>query len=497
MCPGIHTGCHAAGRTRAQELSTSTTFFLRNLATTVVGMPVDYPDALELAQRIPSDFTMGVATSSWQIEGASSSRGRSIWDEFSETPGRVRDGATADPACDHLAHISEDVNLLARLGVDAYRFSFSWPRLIPEGTGSVSATGLGVYDRLVDEMSERGITPYATLYHWDLPQVLQEKGGWLHPDSHKWFADYCYLVGEHFGDRIDTMATLNEPWVSAFLGYASGVHAPGVKNPAASLEVFYRLMVASGHGIQALKSTSVGKPGIVLNLTTIIAEDEDVAPAAQVMDGLQNRMFLDLLAGRPLPADVLEATQAITDWSFVTGEGLALAAEPITWLGVNYYTPTRVGSRGVDAGKTVGQESSVYPGISGVSFVPKTPHTAMGWEIHAESLTTTLVTTAERLPGVPLYVTENGAAFDDVVSEEGIHDNKRIAYYRDHISAALDAKDQGVDLRGYFAWSLFDNLEWAEGWTKRFGIVRVDADTQLRTLKDSAHFLREVFTSRS
>ena len=460
-------------------------------------MPVAYRDALELAQRIPSGFTMGVATSSWQIEGASASRGRSIWDEFSETPGRVLDGATADPACDHLARITEDVDLIAGLGVDAYRFSFSWPRLMPEGTGPVSATGLDVYNRLVDEVSERGLTPFATLYHWDLPQVLQEKGGWLHPDSHKWFADYCYFVGEHFGDRIDTMATLNEPWVSAFLGYASGVHAPGVKNPAASLKVFYRLMVASGHGMQALKAASIGNPGIVLNLTTIIAEDEEVAPAAQVIDGLQNRMFLDLLAGRPLPADVVDATKAITDWSFVTGEGLAMAAEPITWLGINYSTPTRVSSRKADAGNIVGQESSVYPGVTGVSFVPKAPRTAMGWEIKAESLTTTLVTTAERLPGVPLYVTENGAAFDDVVSEDGIHDSSRITYYRDHIAAALDAKDQGVDLRGYFAWSLFDNLEWAEGWTKRFGVIRVDADTQLRTLKDSAHFLREVFTSRS
>jgi len=458
-------------------------------------MAVDIQRAHDLAARIPSDFVLGFATSSWQIEGSSQSRGRSIWDDFSETPGKVLDGATADPACDHLNHIPDDLDLIKDLGAKAYRFSFSWPRVIPDGTGSVSATGLDAYDRIVDGVLKRGITPYATLYHWDLPSALQEKGGWLNPDSDRWFADYAHLVAEHFGDRIDTFATLNEPWVSAFLGYAAGIHAPGEKNAAASLEVFYRLMVASGHGIQALRAAGAKNPGLVLNLTTIIAEDDEVAEQAQLIDGLQNRMFLDLLAGRGLPDDVVEGTSSITDWAFVTPQGLDMAAEPLEWLGINYYTPTRVASTGEDAGKIVGQGDSVYPGITGVSFVPKNPRTAMGWEIHAESLTTTLVATAERLPGVPLYVTENGAAFDDVVTPEGIHDLPRVDYYDSHIHAALDARDQGVDLRGYFPWSLFDNLEWAEGWTKRFGVVRVDADTQKRTPKDSALFLREVYSS--
>ena len=460
-------------------------------------MAVDIQRAHDLAARIPSDFVLGFATSSWQIEGSSQSRGRSIWDDFSETPGKVLDGATADPACDHLNNIPDDLDLIKDLGAKAYRFSFSWPRVIPDGTGSVSATGLDAYDRIVDGVLERGITPYATLYHWDLPSALQEKGGWLNPDSDRWFADYAHLVAEHFGDRIDTFATLNEPWVSAFLGYAAGIHAPGEKNAAASLEVFYRLMVASGHGIQALRAAGAKNPGLVLNLTTIIAEDDEVAEQAQLIDGLQNRMFLDLLAGRGLPDDVVEGTSSITDWAFVTPQGLDMAAEPLEWLGINYYTPTRVASTGEDAGKIVGQGDSVYPGITGVSFVPKNPRTAMGWEIHAESLTTTLVATAERLPGVPLYVTENGAAFDDVVTHDGIHDLPRVDYYDSHIHAALDARDQGVDLRGYFAWSLFDNLEWAEGWTKRFGVVRVDADTQKRTPKDSALFLREVYSSVS
>ena len=451
--------------------------------------------AHSIAARIPRDFTLGVATSSWQIEGSSESRGRSIWDDFSETPGKVVDGATADPACDHLNHMEKDLDLIQGLSANAYRFSFSWPRVIPEGTGTISHAGLDVYDRLVDGILDRGLTPFATLYHWDLPSALQERGGWLNPDSHRWFADYAQLMGERFADRITSVATLNEPWVSAFLGYSAGIHAPGFRDGAASLEVFYRLMVASGHGIGALRACGISNPGLVLNLTTIIAEDEDVQPQATLIDGLQNRIFLDLLAGRGLPEDVRLATSSLTDWSFVSDEGLSVAAEPLSWLGINYYTPTRVASAGGSAGKIVGQGPSVYPGISDVAFTPREPRTAMGWEIHAPSLTNTLVDTAARLPGVPLYVTENGAAFDDVVSASGIHDENRVSYYAEHISAALDALEQGVDLRGYFAWSLFDNLEWAEGWTKRFGIIRVDADSQARTPKDSAHFLREIYSS--
>lgn len=446
-----------------------------------------------LTSRVPADFVRGFATSSWQIEGSSHARGRSIWDDFSETPGKVLDGATADPACDHLNHISEDLDLIRDLGANAYRFSFSWPRIIPQGVGEPSAQGLAVYDKIVDGVLERGLTPYATLYHWDLPSALQEKGGWLNPDSAEWLADYASLVAEHFSDRVETFSTLNEPWVSAFLGYSAGIHAPGIRDEAQSLEVMYRLMVASGSGMQALKAAGIAQPGLVLNLTEIIAEDDEVRPQAVIIDGLQNRIFLDLLAGRGLPEDVVAATSDLTDWSFVSDAGLATAAEPITWLGVNYYTPTRVASAGALPGKIVGQDPSVYPGVTDVAFVPREPRTAMGWEINAPSLTTTLVQTSERLPGVPLYVTENGGAFDDTVEQDGIHDVERVSYYDAHLHAAFDARDQGVDLRGYFAWSLFDNLEWAEGWTKRFGVVRVDAETQKRTPKDSALFLRDVY----
>lgn len=458
-------------------------------------MPVDSQRAHEIAERIPPHFTLGVATSSWQIEGSSNTRGPSIWDDFANTPGRILDGAIADPACDHLNSIESDLDLIAGLNANAYRFSFSWPRVLPDGVGAPSSRGLGVYDRIVDNALERGLTPFATLYHWDLPSALQAKGGWLNPDSQHWFADYAHLMGEHFGDRVDTFATLNEPWVSAFLGYAAGIHAPGERNAAASLEVFYRLMVASGGGLRALRDAGVKNPGLVLNLTTIIAEDESVAEQAELIDGLQNTMFLDVLAGRGIPERVREGTSSITDWSFLSQEGLDLAAEPVDWLGINYYTPTRIASAGSEAGKIVGQSASVYPGVRGVAFVPKEPRTAMGWEIHPPSLTTTLLATAKRLPGVPLYVTENGGAFEDVVKPTGIHDQQRVDYYAEHLHAALDAVDAGVDLRGYFAWSLFDNLEWAEGWTKRFGIIRVEEGVPERRIKDSALFLREVFSS--
>jgi len=460
-------------------------------------MPVDSQRAREIAERIPEGFSLGVATSSWQIEGASDQRGRSIWDDFADTPGRIVDGASADPACDHLNHIEADLDLVAGLGANAYRFSFSWPRVLPNGVGAPSRKGLDVYDRLVDNALERGLTPFATLYHWDFPSTLHEKGGWLNPDSQHWFADYAHLMGEHFGDRVDTFATLNEPWVSAFLGYAAGVHAPGEQNPAASLEVFYRLMVASGHGIRALREAGVKNPGIVLNLTTVIADDEGVAEQAMQIDALQNTMFLDLLAGRGLPEIVIDQTAGITDWSFVTPEGLEYAATPVSWLGINYYTPTRIASPGGSSERIVGQNPLVYPGVRDVAFVSREPKSAMGWEIHPESLTTTLVATHQRLPGVALYVTENGGAFEDVVEVSGIHDTERVAYFADHLHAALDAVDQGVDLRGYFAWSLFDNLEWAEGWTKRFGIIRVVEGVPQRTLKDSALFLREVFSGHA
>ncbi|CAB4594709.1 MAG: beta-glucosidase [Actinobacteria bacterium] len=451
-----------------------------------------------LSQRIPDGFILGTATSSWQIEGDSTGRGSSIWDDFAAVAGNIKDGTTADPACDHVNRLDTDLELLGWLGVDAYRFSFSWPRIFRTGEGELNQSGLDFYDRLIDGLLERGIKPAATMYHWDLPSTFGDQGGWTWAPIVDRFGDYAEALANRYADRVDSWATLNEPWVSACLGYATTIHAPGAGDPARGFEAAYRLLHAHGRAVDVLRSHNAPNVGTVLNLTTIIDDDGKSDYGRQIIDGLQNRIFLDPLAGRGIPIDIIEATAGITDWSFVTDEGLTEIARPIDWLGINYYTPARIAqSTASDKGFIVGQNTDVYPGSPLVEFVPREPRTEMGWEIHAESLTTTLVDTAERLPGVPLFITENGGAFPDDEHVDGrVNDLDRVDYIESHINAALDARDRGVDLRGYFAWSLMDNIEWAEGLLKRFGIVHVDPETQVRTPKSSAYFLRAVIAAR-
>lgn len=446
-----------------------------------------------LSKRIPSNFVVGVATASWQIEGDSAGRGRSIWDDFADVPGNIADGTKADPACDHVNRLETDLELLKALGVDAYRFSISWPRVMPGGR-SLNNAGVDFYERLIDGLLTRGIKPVATLYHWDLPSELQAVGGWQNKDIYGYFSDYADQMSRKFGDRVAMWATFNEPWVSAFLGYATKIHAPGIGNPAAGLEAAYNLMVSHGHAMQVLRDNKVNAPGIVLNLTEVIAEDASVSNIADHVDSLQNRFWLDILAGRGISAELMTRTSSITDWSFVDEADLGLAAEPIDWLGINYYTPFRlVPSELNGSSGAVGQDFSLFPGTpTGAAMRPLEPRTEMGWEIHAPSMTATLLQTSERLPGVPLYITENGAAFDDKLEDGQVLDFDRVDYYLKHINAALDAKDQGADLRGYFAWSLMDNIEWAEGLAKRFGIVYVDHATQVRTPKLSAELISAI-----
>lgn len=452
-----------------------------------------------LAQRIPPDFRIGAATSAWQIEGSSQSRGRSIWEDFSAVPGNIRDGATADPACDHVNRWEEDLNLLSWLGVDSYRFSVSWPRVIPSGVGEIDHAGLAFYDHLIDGLLARRIEPILTIYHWDLPSALQTHGGWNWDGIADAFAQYTEVLAEKFSDRVSMWATLNEPWCSAFLGYADRVMAPGIGDAAAGFEAAYRLMVAHARSVEVLRRHNANNVGVVLNLTTFIAEDNGARPAANHMDGIMNRLWLDLLAGRGLPTDIVENSREFTDWSFVNNEDLASISAPIDWLGINYYNPQRIASHGVDGSLGVGngQRLAAFPGTPPISFVPKGPLTEMGWEMDAPSLVTTLVTTQERLPGVPIYITENGGAFPDSIRDGVIDDQDRVDYYASHIDAALQAREGGVDLRGYFAWSLLDNLEWAEGWTKRFGLFHVDRTTQKRTAKTSAYFFRELISRRA
>jgi len=453
--------------------------------------------ATELLKRIPREFTLGVATASWQIEGDSQGRGTSIWDDFAAVPGNIKDGTKADPACDHVNRLEEDLDILADLGVDAYRFSVSWPRVMP-GHQAPSSSGIDFYNRLIDGLLARDIKPVLTAYHWDLPSELEAKGGWLNQDIHNYFAEYVDLLAKNYGDRVDRWATFNEPWVSAYLGYATKMHAPGLGVPAAGLESAYRLMTAHGAGMTVLRDHKVSSPGIVLNLTTVISEDQAAEPAREHIDSLQNKFWLDLLAGRGVSEALMAGTQDITDWSFVDQDQLSSIAQPIDWLGINYYTPIRVSSQATGQEPSAqGQDFSLYPGTpTGFQMASRDPRTEMGWEIYAPAMTSTLLQTSERLPGVPLYITENGGAFDDQLVNGEIHDQDRVDYYLNHIAAALDAKDQGVDLRGYFAWSLMDNIEWAEGLEKRFGIYYVDPTDQERIAKDSAKLIQYLAKNR-
>ncbi|MFJ6672687.1 GH1 family beta-glucosidase [Actinosynnema sp. NPDC091369] len=444
--------------------------------------------------RFPPDFLWGAATASFQIEGATGvdGRGPSIWDTFATRPGAVLGGDTGEPACDHYHRYASDVELMAELGLGAYRFSVAWPRVQPLGAGRVEPRGLAFYDRLVDEVLGKGIQPVATLYHWDLPQALEDHGGWRNRDTAHRFAEYAALVHERLADRVTAWTTLNEPWCSAFLGYANGVHAPGVVDPKASLEAAHHLLLGHGLATQAMRAQAPAdhRFSIVLNFCALVADDDEASrEAARKVDGLQNRLFLDPLAGRGYPRDVVEDTAWLGDWTAVVRDGdLDVIATPIDWMGVNYYSPTRVAAAADPLVVTGGP----FPGLRGVEFLPPRGEvTGMGWEVDASGLTG-LLRRLQRDVGVPLVVTENGSAFPDVVEDGQVVDEARTRYLVDHLRAVHAAIAAGVDLRGYFAWSLLDNFEWAEGYSQRFGIVHVDYDTQVRTVKRSGRTLARV-----
>ncbi len=450
-----------------------------------------------MALEIPGGFELGAATAAWQIEGDVAGRGRCIWDDFADVPGAIVDGATGEPACDHVHRLEEDLDLLSWLGVDAYRFSISWPRILPTGVGEVSSEGLGFYDRLVDGLLARGIRPVATLYHWDLPSPLEAAGGWPVRDTAYRFADYAEVVAERFADRVDRWATLNEPWCSAFLGYCSGTFAPGRRDPEASLASIYHLMLGHGLAVERLRAAGARNVGIVLNLIPVVAEEPAMEATARHIDGLQNRIVLDLLAGRGVTAEVRESCAAVTDWAFVRPEDDPVLSAPIDWLGENYYTVYRVAPAGADDAEAVGQETAAIPACPPMRFAPRDPVTDMGWEILPSGLETALRMATDALPGVPLWVCENGAAVGETTDATGVHDPIRTEYIRDHLEVLMRMREKGFDVRGYYVWSLLDNLEWASGWTKKFGIIRVDPATGTRTVKDSAVWYRDLIASRT
>jgi beta-glucosidase len=448
---------------------------------------------------MPAGFLWGAATAAYQVEGAASADGRgpSIWDTFSRTPGMVRGGGTGDVAADHYHRYRMDVALMAELGLTAYRFSVAWPRIQPTGRGPADRRGLDFYRRLVDELLARGIEPWPTLYHWDLPQALEDAGGWPERDTAERFAEYAALVHDALGDRVRTWTTVNEPWCAAFLGYASGEHAPGRQEPAASLRAAHHLLLGHGLAARAIRAGR-GDPQVALCLNLYGVQPASGAEAdvdaARRIDGLQNRFFLDaVLLGR-YPADVLADTAALTDFGHVRDGDLGTIAEPLDALGVNYYSrlvaAAGAGQPGGRPGPAGGDRllPSAFPASESVGFVPRgLPTTAMDWEIHAGGLTEVLTRVATEYPAPPLYVTENGAAFADTVTADGrVHDRERTAYLASHLAACRDAIAAGVDLRGYFVWSFLDNFEWAWGYDMRFGVVYVDFASQRRVLKDSA-----------
>ena len=457
------------------------------------------PDYRDWGLQFPAYFLIGSATAAYQIEGAAQEDGRgpSIWDTFSHTPGRVVAGDTGDVADDHYHRLDSDLDLMAELGLEAYRFSIAWPRIQPDGSGAVNPAGIDFYSRLIDGLVARGIRPIATLYHWDLPQPLEDSGGWTNRATAFHFAEYAAIVGAAFGDRVAVWTTLNEPWCSAFLGYGSGAHAPGRSDPLAALQAVHHLNLAHGLALQALRRVVTGDPqySATLNFHVIRGDHATSPEAIRRIDALANRAFTGPMLSGSYPPDLLEDTASITDWSFVLPGDLSLIHQPLDFLGVNYYSTATVRlwdgtnrKQNADGHKNVG--GSPWPGSEQVEFlVQDGPYTAMGWNIAPDGLEELLVSLHRAHPGLPLIITENGAAFDDTVAGNLVDDPERIDYLRRHFTAAHRAMARGVDLRGYLVWSLLDNFEWGYGYSKRFGIVHVDFATQQRTVKGSGKWL--------
>jgi beta-glucosidase len=458
-------------------------------------------------RAFPTGFVFGSATAAYQVEGgaAEGGRGPSIWDTFAHTPGAVTGGDTGDVACDHFHRWRSDVDLMSELGLAAYRFSIAWPRILPTGRGTVNRAGIDFYSRLVDRLLDKGISPVATLYHWDLPQALEDAGGWPARDTAAAFADYAAVMGEALGDRVDTWITLNEPWCSAYLGYGQGGHAPGRQDPASALAAVHHLNLAHGRAVTALRATTPAgsRIAVTLNFHVPRGVGDRGAEAVRRIDAVANRAFTSPMLGGEYDADLVADTASVTDWSFVRGGDVAEIHQPIDVLGVNYYATVNVGlaepgtvrkAARHDGHKQIGT-GTAWPGLAGeVEFLPTAgPHTAMGWNIDPDGLTELLVSLRDRFPQQPLMITENGAAFEDGVTPDGrVEDSDRVDYLRQHVAAAHRALELGVDLRGYFVWSLLDNFEWGYGYSKRFGIVRVDFDTQQRTVKSSGRWFGEL-----
>jgi beta-glucosidase len=436
----------------------------------------------------PADFLWGAATSAYQIEGSplADGAGPSIWHEFAHTPGRTCDGNTGDVACDHYRRYRDDVALMGKLGLNAYRFSISWSRVLPEGRGRVNLSGLGFYERLVDALLEQGIQPMLTLYHWDLPAALDRLGGWLNPDSAHWFADYAQLLFRALDDRVRLWVTLNEPWVVVDGGYLHGVLAPGQRNVFAAPRASHHLLRAHAAAVQAYRAAGRHQIGLVVNLEPKYPATETAEDLAATMraDAYWNRQYLDPVFLGAYPPELPEIFGAA--WPAFPDADLDFIRQPLDFLGVNYYSR-----------QVVRNDPQDWPLQAARVRQPQQTYTSLNWEVYPPGLTDLLEWVARRYGPLPLYITENGAAFYDPPHATGrVDDPLRQLYLRDHLRAALEARQKGVDLRGYFAWSLLDNFEWAHGYSPRFGLVHVDYATQQRTIKGSGRFYAKVIHSQ-
>lgn len=445
--------------------------------------------------RFPGSFVWGAATASFQIEGAADADGKgpSIWDTFCRVPGAVSNGDTGDVADDHYHRWQDDIALMQSLGLPAYRFSIAWPRILPDGRGALNPAGLDFYDRLVDGLMAAGITPFVTLYHWDLPQALQDKGGWANRAIIDDFARYTEIVAQRLGDRVKDWITLNEPYVFTYVGHFDGRHAPGLKDLRTANQAAHNALVAHGQAVGVLRALwPDANVGITLNLSLGYPASGTPADrlAARMADGQLNRWFLDPLFERGYPADMLafygESAPVIEEGDMET------IAEPLDFLGINYYNNRFVRAVSADV-SPLGFSAMKADELRAAGY----EMTAMGWPVMPEGLRELLVWVNRTYRPGAIYITENGAAFEDQVEDGAVHDAQRVDYLREHLSAARRAISDGVPLRGYFAWSLMDNFEWALGYSKRFGLTYVDYATQQRILKDSARFYQDVIARNS
>ncbi len=440
-----------------------------------------------MLQGFPRGFVWGASTASYQIEGAvdEDGRGPSIWDTFSRTPGKIANGDTGDTACDHYHRYLDDVALMRRLGLHAYRFSVAWPRVLPSGKGRVNGAGLAFYDRLVDELLKADITPWLCLYHWDLPQALQDEGGWQNRDIAGWFADYALVVQRRLGDRVRHLATLNEPNVAALLGHGTGAHAPGLADRDAALKAIHHLNLAHGRAIAALRDADAELSlGVVNNLHPAVAASDGAADedAAALADAYWNRAFADpqFLGRYPKPLEPLLAP-------YIEADDLKTIRQPLDFFGLNHYSPNYIR-----------HDPDAALGFALADPPEGRPVTGMGWEIRPDVFRDLLLDVHRRYGPVPIYVTENGAGYEEAPGADGrVRDEGRVAYLAAYLAAMREAIAAGADVRGYFVWSLLDNFEWAFGYAKRFGLVHVDYPTQRRLPKDSFDYYRRVVAANA